>query len=218
MPAPAKQGMPAMAWVGIGCGGLLAIAIIAGILIAKAGMEKLREFTANPEKSAAEMIVSMSPELSRVSQDDAKGTMTIRTKDGKEMTLSYQDIAAGKISVTDENGNITTIGSTDLSKLPAWVPKPDDLSDAVSLFQSDSDGQFSGQFSGNSAMAVDDLKSFYETQATSLGLSSNSSSSMNLNSTTVCTLEYSGGGKSLKVIITAKPGSRRLVNTHYSEN
>ncbi len=217
-PAPVKKGMPALAWVGIGCGGLLLIAIIAGIFIAKAGVDKFKELTANPEKTAAEMVVAMAPELTKLSQDDAKGTMTIRTKDGKEMTLSYKDIADGKFTVTDENGNVTTLGSTDLSHVPAWVPKPDDFSDGVSMYHTVTGGKVSGQFSGRSAKGVDDLKAFFEAAATSNSMSSNASTSMDLNGTKVATFEFSGSGKSLKLVITEKSGSPTLINTYYSEN
>lgn len=210
--------MSGVAWLGIGCGGIILIAIIAGIFLFKAGADKFKEFAANPEKAGAEMIVSMTPELTKVSQDDAKGTMTIRTKDGKEMTLSYKDIAAGKITMTDEDGNTTTLGSTDLSLIPAWVPKADDFTDGVSLYHSDAGGKIEGQFSGKSSKGGDDLKESFGKAASGLGLSNSSSSSMDLNGTLVATLEYSGGGKSLKVVITEKSGSPTLINTHYSEN
>lgn len=210
--------MSGVAWLGIGCGGIILIAIIAGIFLFKAGADKFKEFAANPEKAGAEMIVSMTPELTKVSQDDAKGTMTIRTKDGKEMTLSYKDIAEGKITMTDENGNATTLGSSDLSKVPAWVPKADDLTGGISLYHSDAGSGIAGQFSGKSSKGVEDLKTFFESAATSQGLSSSSNSSMDLNGTAVSTVEYSGGGKSLKIVITEKSGSQTLINTHYSEN
>ena len=215
--APAKKGMPALAWVGIGCGGLILVAIVAAILLFKAGADKIKEFAANPEKAGAEMIVSMNPDLEMVSQDEGKGEMTIRTKDGKEMTLSYKDIAEGKLVMTDAEGNETVIGSGDLSKVPAWVPKAPDLSEAVSTFHSNAGGQVSGQFSGKSGQSADDLKTFFADAASGLGMTSSSTGSTSLNGTTVSTMEYSGGGKSLTIVITETPGSRTLVNTNYTE-
>lgn len=210
--------MSGLAILGIGCGGVLLIAIIAVIWFAKMGVDKFKEFAANPQKTAAEMMVSMSPELKKVSQDDKKGTMTIRTKDGKEMTLSYKDIAEGRITMTDANGNTTTLGSTDLSQVPAWVPKADDMSDGISLYHTATGSGFSGQFSGKSSKGLEDLKAFFESAATGAGLSSSSNTSMNLNGTSVATVEYSGGGKSLKIVITETSGSATLINTFYSEN
>ena len=209
--------MPAIAWVGIGCGGLLLIAIIAGIFLFKAGAEKFREFAENPEKAGAEMMVSLNPDLEMVSQDDGKGEMTIRTKDGQEMTLSYKDIAEGKLVMRDAEGNETVIGSGDLSRVPAWVPKAPDLSEGVSTFHSNAGGQVSGQFSGKSGKTAEELKTFFEEAAAGQGMTSSSTGSTTLNGTSATTLEFSGGGKSLVIVITAKAGSPALVNTSYSE-
>jgi hypothetical protein len=217
VPAPAKKGMSGLAWLGIGCGGVLVLAIIGVIAVFVLAKGKFEEFANNPEKAGAEMIVSLNPDLEMVSQDDGKGVMTIRTKDGKEMTLSYKDIAEGKIEMTDENGNVTTLGSTDLSNVPAWVPKVPDLSNGVSTFHGDAGGEITGQFSGKSGKSLQDLKDFFKSEATAQGLSNNSSSSRSLNGVGSCTLSFAGTGKTLKVVITEQPGSDTLVNVNYSE-
>lgn len=209
--------MPAIAWVGIGCGGLLLVAIIAGIVLFYKMADTFKEFAANPEKAGAEMMVSLNPDLEMVSQDDEKGEMTIRTKDGKEMTLSYKDIAEGKLVMTDAEGNETVIGSGDLSQVPAWVPKAADLSEGLSTFHSAAGGQVSGQFSGKSAQTAEELKAFFEDAASGQGMTSSSTSSTNLNGTSATTLEFSGGGKSLVIVITSRAGSPALVNTTYTE-
>lgn len=217
-PTPAKKGVPPIAWVGIGCGGFLILAIIVGSFIFSKVKGKFDEFAKNPEKAAAEMMVSRNPHLELVSQDAAQGEMTIRTKDGKEVTLSYKDISEGRITVEDADGNLTDIGSTDLSVVPAWVPRAPDLTDTVSMFHTESGSEITGLFSGRTPAKAGELKTFYEGAASSLGTSSSSNSSMTANGTSVITLDYSGGGKSLKIIITEKPGSATLVNTNYSED
>lgn len=214
---PAKKGLPAIAWVGIGCGGLLLIGIIVGAILFGIFAGKIKEFAANPEKAGAEMMVSMNPELEMVSQDEGKGEMTIRTKDGDEVTLSYKDISEGRITVKDKDGNETRIGSADLSQVPAWVPRAPDLSDAVSTFHSEGGGKATGQFSGKSSQSIEQLRTFLEGEALSLGMNTSSNSSMNANGTTVVTLDFSGDGKSLTFIITEKPEAKTLVNTNYSE-
>lgn len=206
-----------MAWVGIGCGGLLLIALALGVYGFFIAKEKLGEFAANPEKTAAEMVVSMTPDFEKISQDDAKGTMTIRIKGGEKMTLSYKDIAEGKFTVTDKDGNTTMIGSSDLSHVPAWVPKAADFTEGLSIFHSEAGNEISGQFSGKSTRGAEDLRTFFEGEASSLGLLSSSSSSVNMGSTARITLGFSGGGKSLNIVITEKPSSATLVNTNYSE-
>ena len=209
--------MPAIAWVGIGCGGLLLVAILVVIIAYLFLGPKIKAFAENPEKAAAEMIVSANPDLEKISQDDEKGEMTIRTKNGEEITLSYQDLAEGKISVTDAEGNTTRIGSADLSQVPAWVPKAPDLSDAVSMFHTEGGGKVAGQFSGKSGQSLAQLRTLFESEATSLGLNTSSNNSMNMNGTSVVTLNFSGGDKSLTFVITEKPGTATLVNTNYSE-
>jgi hypothetical protein len=178
---------------------------------------KFEEFAANPEKVLAEAIISGNPDLEMISQDDAKGEMTIRTKDGKEMTLSYKDISEGRIEMKDQDGNVTTMGSSDLSQVPAWVPQAPDLKEGVSMFHSNAGGTITGQFSGRSDKSLVDLQSFFEDEASSQGLSSSSTSSTNMGATSVATLEFSGGGKTLNIVITEKPGSSALINTNYSE-
>lgn len=207
-----------MAWLGIGCGGLIVIALglgVYGFILAK---KKIDEFAANPEKAAAEMIVSMQPDLKMLSQDEAKGTMTLRTKDGEEMTLSYKDIQDGKFIVTDKDGNTTRIGSSDLSQVPAWVPMAPDLAEGVSAFHSEAGGKVTGQFSGKSAMKADDLKKFFEEQTNAAGFSSFTSSNLNTGGTNIYTLAMGADtGKSLNIVITEKAGGDTLVSTNYSE-
>lgn len=215
---PVKKGIPAIGWVGIGCGGLLLLVIIAITIGFSMFAGKIKEFTDNPEKAGAEMMVSLNPDLEMISQDEEKGEMTIKTKEGKKFTLSYEDIAAGKISMTDEDGATIQIGSADLSKVPAWVPRAPGLFDAVSTFHSQSAEKVEGQFSGKSDQSLDQLRTYFEAEASRLGLTTSSDSSMNMNGTAVVTLNFSGDHKTLVLIVTEKPGSKTLVNTNYSEN
>lgn len=97
---PVKKGLPPLAWVGIGCGGLLLIGIIVVIGLGLLGANKMKEmgvdFQKNPERAAAEMVVSMRPDLEKISTNEEAGTITVRNKDGKEMTLTYKEISEGK--------------------------------------------------------------------------------------------------------------------------
>lgn len=214
---PQKKGMPAIAWVGIGCGGLLLLVLAAGVWAFFIAKKKIEEFTANPHKTAAEWVVSKNPELEEVSHDEGNGTMTIRTKDGQKMTLSYEDIAKGKITLTDKDGNTTRIGSSDLSQIPTWVPKAADLTDGISVFHSEAGNEITGQFSGKSPRSAEELRTFLEAEAKDLNLTNSSSSSFEVGGNATITLAFSGGGKSLNIVITGKPGKDSLVNTNYSE-
>ncbi|MBC7980532.1 MAG: hypothetical protein H7Y36_08220, partial [Armatimonadetes bacterium] len=143
--------------------------------------------------------------------------MTIRTKDGELITLSYKDISEGKITVKDKDGNTTRIGSADLSQVPAWVPKAPDITDGISTYHSDTANEITGQFSGKSDQTMEQLKVFFDAETSTLGFGSNSSKSMNLNDTNVITNSYSGDGKTLTIIITEKSGEKTLINTNYTE-
>ena len=142
--------------------------------------------------------------------------MTVRTKDGQEITLSYQDLVEGKITVTGEDGRETNIGSGDLTRIPSWVPMPPDLKNGTSVYHSEAKGNVTGQFSGKSDQSPTDLQAFYEGKASALGLLSSSTSSLNTAGTAVSTLRFSGKEKSFSVVITEKTGSDVLILTEYS--
>jgi hypothetical protein len=212
--AAAKKGMPAIAWVGIGCGGLLVIVLALGVYGFFIAKKALGEFTANPQKAAAEFVLSRNPAFEKVSHDDSKGTMTFRTKDGEEMTLSYKDIAEGKITVKDKDGNVSQIGSQDLSAVPAWVPKPADLSGGISLFHTESATEVAGQFAGKSAMDADAIIAFYESALT---FTSASGGHQELNGIKVSNKEFSDGKRKVAIVATGQTGQPTQVNVNYSE-
>lgn len=217
-PAPLKKkGLPAAAWVGIGCLGV----VIVGVLIAGIGgvflFKKVSSMVENPEKMAAEMVVRANPDLEILSSDETKGELTLRTRVGQEMTLSYADIAQGKLEMMDAEGNKVQLGSADLSQIPAWVPMAPDFMDGFSMFSSASGREVSGQFSGKSGMTADDLRSFFLDEASSLGLMSSRSKTTAAGGVTVSSLSFSGGGKSFSVVITGKRGDPTLVTSTYSE-
>jgi hypothetical protein len=216
--APGKKGIPAIAWVGMGCGGLLIVGVIAVALAISYLNRKIDDFTKNPEKAAAEMVVSMNPDLKKISQNDETGEMTIRTKEGEEITLSYKEISEGRFMVKDKDGNVTQFGSTDLSKIPSWVPQATDLKDAVSLYHGETAKEISGQFSGKSIRSAKDLEAELSAKWAASGISSNNKGVTNVNGTSIITLNYSDEKRKLQIVITEKSGSETLVNTFYSEN
>ena len=216
--APGKKGIPAIAWVGMGCGGLLIVGVIAVGLVISFFKKKIDDFTKNPEKAAAEMVVSMNPDLKKISQNDETGEMTIRTKEGEEITLSYKDISEGRFMVKDKDGNVTQFGSTDLTKVPSWVPQATDLKDGVSLYHGETAKEISGQFSGKSTRSAKDLEAELSSKWAASGISSNNKGVTNVNGTSIITLNYSDEKRKLQIVITEKSGSETLVNTFYSEN
>jgi hypothetical protein len=147
--APAKTGLPTWAWVGIGCGALVVLAMIvmtvAGLLVANKVKDVAADFEDNPAMATARLIVKLNPELEEVSTDEEEGTITVRnTKTGEIVTVNFDDIENGKFSFTTDEGEITVdasgiaeSGSVNITtedgsvvyqagvvseNLPAWVP------------------------------------------------------------------------------------------------
>ena len=108
-----KKGLSPLAWIGIGCGGLLLI----GILVVSVGgyfaAKTVSDFVGdNPAAAAAEAIVRINPELELVESDREAGTITIREKStGKEVTVNYSQLERGELVFGDAEGEEVRIQS-----------------------------------------------------------------------------------------------------------
>jgi hypothetical protein len=74
------KGLSALAWVEIGCGGLLlatfVILITAVVFFSYKAVEYARKVEENPAKAAAELFVKVNPDVELVSADDQAGNAT----------------------------------------------------------------------------------------------------------------------------------------------
>ena len=108
-----KKGLSPLAWIGIGCGGLLLI----GILVVSVGgyfaAKTVSDFVGdNPAAAAAEAIVRINPELELVESDREAGTITIREKStGKEVTVNYSQLERGELVFGDGEGEEVRVQS-----------------------------------------------------------------------------------------------------------
>lgn len=209
--------MPVLGWVGIGCGTVIVIGVVVVSLLVGFCKRKVGEFTRNPEKAGAELMVKMNPGLELVSQDDAKGEMTIRTKDGQEMTMNYQDIAAGKFTVKDADGTTTQIGQADLSTVPAWVPRVPKLQSTTSSVQNKASGKISGLYAATTTESIGALEAFFKAEAEKLKMTSSSRTALKADGVENRMLSYEGEGRTLNIVITSKPGEDGQVNVGYEE-
>ncbi len=110
--AQAKQGLPAWAWIGIGCAALMVlvavVTMIGGYFVANKAKDAIAELEENPARTIARGIIKASPDLEEVSSDDDEGTITVRnTKNGEVITVNYDEIAEGRLSFTTDEGEIT---------------------------------------------------------------------------------------------------------------
>jgi hypothetical protein len=218
--SPSKKGMPVLGWVGIGCGTVILIAVVVVSLLVgwcKRTVGDVSEFKKNPEKAAAEMMVRMNPDLTMVSQDAAKGEMTIRTKDGQEMTMNYKDVSTGKFTMKDAQGNTTQIGQSDLSNVPAWVPRVPKMKSASGSFQNKEERKISGLYTATTTESVSGLATFFKAEAEKLNMTSSSRTALKADGVENLMLSYEGDGQTLNIVITGKPGEDTQVNVGYEE-
>ncbi len=100
-----KKGLSPLAWVGIGCVGLV---VLIGIGLAGAGWfvsKKVKEFEDKPIEMTARTIALASPEIEFVSSDEESRTVVFRNeKTGEEITLNFEDIENGNFSFENEEG------------------------------------------------------------------------------------------------------------------
>lgn len=203
-PAQPKQGMSTGAKVGIGCLVVAVIAAIAMALMVRACNSAVqgitKDFEANPERAAAELMIKMHPDYSVVSSNDTTKQMTIREdKTGKEMTLSFEDIKQGKFSVTDSMGNTTQLGAVKAADLPSWVPVyPGATIDGG--MQSTKDGKQEGIVTMKTTDSAEKIMEFYKDATSTWPNASTSNSSLNMEGVKQSTLTIENETQKLVVI------------------
>lgn len=185
---PVKKGLSPLAWVGIGCGVIILLGVVAMGVLGFFAKKQFDKFADNPTKAAAELVVRTNPDLELVSTDDKAGTMTIRDKkENKEFTLSFDDIKNGKfaittadgtttidatsqdgIKVTDDKGNVSQLGATSNENLPGWIPTyPNGESSGITAVTSPTEK--SGGFTVATSDSVDAVTGFYDSKLKDAG-------------------------------------------------
>ncbi|WAC21459.1 hypothetical protein OVA24_08675 [Luteolibacter sp. SL250] len=170
VPPLPRKGLSGPAWVGIGCGALVVVIILVVGALGFVGVRKFKEFQANKELAVAEMIIATHPDLEKVSADPEKGEITVRSKSGEVYTVNYKEITEGRFSFKDSAGNTARLGgSTDLSEVPAWVPRPPSISGTPTVFHAVTDGKAGGMYNATSTVPFDDLETFFNDELTKAG-------------------------------------------------
>lgn len=226
-PPPKKKGLSPLAWVGIGCGGLLVIAlivfVIGGMFVAKKARDVVGDFESNPAMAAAEMVVRVNPELELVESDREAGTLTVRnTRTGEVITLDLEDVENGNfgfnvdgeestvsfgeqgIEVTsEEDGKTSTmkIGGSAGSDVPDWVPVYPGTVPA-STFVSSSGGRTQGAFALNTDDQPEAVLDWYADEMSDLGIADPDRSSFQAGDTRGGSVSGSSGSE-LKLNVSA---------------
>jgi uncharacterized protein YneF (UPF0154 family) len=195
---PAKKGLPVWAWIGIGCGALIVLAMIVtmagGFFIANKAKKFAAEIEDDPQAAAmmaAKTIVKLNPELEEVSSDKEAGTITIRNKaTGEVITVNLEDIKEGKLSFTgdegevnidasqlDETGSLKVTGKDGevifssgeaTDDVPSWVPLFPGTEPA-NRHAMKSGGDEMGGFELETTASVSDVLDFYREALTNAG-------------------------------------------------
>ncbi len=119
--APKKSGLPALAWIGIGCGAIVLIGVIAFSLLVGWGVHKAKGFAEKADKDpsyaamkVAEIAIKANPDYELVSADEDAHTFTVReTKTGKETTIDLADIQNGKLGIKSGDQEMTVGAESD---------------------------------------------------------------------------------------------------------
>ena len=232
-PAP-KKGISGLAIAGIGCGGLVVLALIAAFVLAGKACSKFNEvagdFQKNPAKAAAMLALKFNPEVEVVSTDDTKNEITIRTKkDGKTMTMSFEDVANGKFTMTDAEGKTVTIDGSNAAKgggivmkgpdgetviggassnpPPAWVPTYPGMTSQHGGLRTEQEGKVNGMSLAESADPVAKVKEFYELKLKEAGFKTEArTASVNGSESASVSGTKENPAQSVTVIITGNAG------------
>ena len=186
-----KKGFSPLAWVLIGCVGLIivfAIVVFAGgLFVTKKAAEFIEESQDNPAKAIAEMVIKMNPDLEFIESDDE--TVTFEDEKGERIKMNFEDIQNGKFSIETEDGETSDItfgpdgisgtgtgkdgeetdfaifGGADTSNVPVEVKFPGADEFAATMTQR-SESQASGMITFTTDASIDEV---IEWQSGSLG-------------------------------------------------
>jgi len=234
-----KKGLSPLAWIGIGCGALVVLGGIALAALVGFGVFKAKEFAAelekNPAKVAAETAVRFNPELELLESDDEAGTITFRNKKtGEVATLSFEDMAEGKFSLTTEEGTFSLDASAggegggmtisgpegearfgagaSLANVPDWVPIYPGAAETQGSYHAETPEGVSGIVACKSADAADKVVDYYreELEAAGFEITAQSTNTTPQGSFSSLTAELAEEGRTLAVGVVGQEGETQI--------
>jgi hypothetical protein len=128
-PALPKKGLGPLAWIGIGCGGIVALIVIGVVVFGMLFGGKIKEFAKemqkNPARATATTMVTVSAgQFEMVAEDDVNKRYTVREKQSGKLTTIYWN--AKKKAPEVIQGDFSAIPAEDAapSSEPAPAPVP----------------------------------------------------------------------------------------------
>jgi hypothetical protein len=236
-----KKGLSPLAWVGIGCLGLVVIGGIVATIVTMFLFGKAKEFASemeeDPVATTAKVLAAANPDIELVSTDKENRTVTFRdVKTGEELTFGYDDIENGRVTFSsgsetaelevtggdDESGGLTVRTSEgtatfsagdDAPDLPAWVPVYPGATPKGN-FSAEAADQRTGTFSFTSDADLEAILDYYESEAKSAGLESKSRTTTNEGAFLVIASSDEIRGLT---VMASKPGSGTEVVVSFTE-
>ncbi len=126
-PTPQKKGLGPLAWLGIGCGGIVVLGIIGFVIVTVMFGGKIKEFAdeaqKNPTRATASIMVKASAgQFEFVAEDDTNKRYTVREKQTGKLTTIYWDEKKQAPEVIE--GDFTAIPTADKAPDSPPVPAP----------------------------------------------------------------------------------------------
>jgi hypothetical protein len=159
-----------LVWILLAVLGLIAVGVVGcGIFV--------WYIARNPGVALAKMITASNPDLDVVSTDTGAGTMTIRDKKtGEEVTMSFDDIKAGKFKMRaiGKHGEVANVEiGAGAGKVPSWVPVYPGARAQGTISATGDDGSgrgAGGVVSYESSDPPEKVTDFYKVKVNSLGM------------------------------------------------
>jgi hypothetical protein len=241
-PPQPRKGLGPLAWVLIILGGLFVCFILAIVAAGLFVVHKAKQagldpdlMQKNPTIAIAKLAVAANPDYELVSENDNRGTLTIREKKtGKTMTINASDVKNGRLTIKGDNGETVTFGANGNGDtgsfevktndgtarfgagpvdLPSWLPKYPGSNPQGAASSDTKDGS-SAVFSFKTDDAPDKVLAFYKDALNSAGLKE----SANLNTGEMNMIAASDESQKRQVNITVtKDGGANAVNVTFTD-
>jgi hypothetical protein len=209
-PVPAGRRTSPIVWVLLA---LVGIVVLGGIAVVGTGLFVARKIhQAGPAVTAGKLLAALNPDLEVIDADERSGVITVREKStGKEITLNFDDIKRGRISVSDGGrhgkGASIEIGASN-AKLPSWVPAYPGASAEATISINSDEGQGSS-FNFKTSDAPAKVMEFYREGLKQAGLK------ISMTTTTgeggVVAAEDNGAGRGILVTVSGADGGSAVV-------
>jgi len=236
MPQP-RKGLGPLAWILIILGSLFLLFVIGISAVVLFVGHKIHQAAKNPAIAIAKLAVAANPDAEIVSEDDDRGTLTIRDhKTGKTVTVNAGDIKDGKLTITGDKNETMTFGASGNGstpslemksndgtvnigagpvKLPSWLPAYPGVT--IEGNASSQNAQGSGAIFGfKTSDSTDKIVSFYKDAFTAAGLKE--SANLNTSAMTMVAGADTANKRECSVMISSENGQNAVRVTFADKN